>query len=285
MSQENEKHEFTITRRIGEPSFQDSVNSAHSHFMNDLKILRTINDLLPQAVETFTASTKGNLAKQVEKLDEEGRKQFELYLKQPIKDSLRITDKNTIEIITSFLETFMYSSRIPMFIREMSLVYLISEFESFLENILTAIFSNRPETLMSSKNQSQNQKQEKMIPYGELLGCKKIEEVKDRIIEKEIDSIMRQQDIQDVISKGLIERFKLDLVATDWEQLKEFFYRRHMVVHNNCYPDSKYRTKTGYKGTDQRLSIEKQYLEQSFTVFQRCSKLIRDSVHNKFLRK
>jgi hypothetical protein len=116
---------------------------------------------------------RGNLAKQVEELDEEGRKQFELYLKQPIKDSLRITDKNTIEIITSFLETFMYSSRIPMFIREMSLVYLISEFESFLENILTAIFSNRPETLMSSKNQPQNQKQEKMIPYGELLGCKK----------------------------------------------------------------------------------------------------------------
>jgi hypothetical protein len=53
--------------------------------------------------------------------------------------------------------------------------------------------------------------------------AKKIEEVKDRIIEKEIDSIMRQQDIQDVISKGLIERFKLDLVATDWEQLKNFF--------------------------------------------------------------
>lgn len=277
MSDENDKHGFTLTMGIGEPSFQDSLVSAHSRFMNAIKILKTINELLPQSIDKFTASNRDIIHEKIQNLDEEGKRQYNLIsevLKLPPGSSVKITHEKTAEIASSLFDTFMYSGRIPMFIREMSLVYLISEFESFLEDILTGIFSNRPETLMSSQ---------KIITYGELAECKKIEEAKDRIIEKEIDSIIRQ-DIQDVISKGLIDRFKLDLVTADWEQLKEFFYRRHIVIHNNCCPDSRYRAKTGYKGTEVRLSIGKDYLEQSFAVFQRCSELVRDSVHNKFLR-
>jgi hypothetical protein len=119
--------------------------------MNDIKILNVINEILPPAVDTFTASTGEKLANQVEKLHEDGRKQFESYLKslKSNGDSLKITDKKTIEIIRTALGTFIYSSRIPMFIREMSLVYLVSAFESVLTQILFAIFLHRTEILRS----------------------------------------------------------------------------------------------------------------------------------------
>jgi hypothetical protein len=270
---------LVVSKRTAGTAFQKSINSAHSSFVNDIKLLRLINKLLPQAVDTFESSTADNLFKQINNLDENGIKQFQMFMKKPFNDSTKITHDETIKIICSFMDMFMYSNRISMFIREMSLVYLISSFESFLGKVLTAIFSNRPETLRSSK---------KILTYEEAFEVNTIEELTNKLIDKEVNSII-SKDIEEVIEKDLRERFQLGLADhhndSDWKGLKEAFYRRHIVIHSNCYPDFKYKIKTGYNGKLARLSIEKSYLTHSLATFERCSLTIRDLVLHKFRTK
>jgi hypothetical protein len=110
----------------------------------------------------------------------------------------------------------------------------------------------------------------------------------NKLIDKEVNSII-SKDIEEVIEKDLRERFQLSLTDhhkdSDWKELKEAFYRRHIVIHNDCYPDFKYKTKTGYNGKLVRLSIEKSYLAHSFATFERCSLTIRDLVLHKIQTK
>ncbi len=162
-----------------------------------------------------------------------------------------------------------------MFIGDMSLVYLISTFESSLESMLSAIFYHRPEILNSSK---------KNLTYEEILICKDIDELKEKIIEREVESIIR--DDIDIIRKYLVNNLKLDFTAGkfDWPKFEEFFYRRHTIIHNEGFPDSKYKIKTGYSGSPDKLRIDKEYLEGSFQIFEKCSEIIRKSAYDKFAR-
>ena len=243
-------------------------------------MLKRINDLLPQAVESYTLAAHENFAKQINNLDEEGKKQFSLLRnRRRSDDQIEITHEETVGILSPLIEAFIYSARIPMFIREMSLVYLISSFESFLTDIFRSIFLRRPESLKSSQ---------KTFTYTDVFGLNTLGELKDKLVDEEVRSIL-SQDIEKVIDKDLCQRFQLGLAnhrkVSDWKDLKEAFYRRHIVIHNNYYPDSRYKIKTGFTGKEERLSIEKIYLERCFDIFERCSLKIKNSVLRKFRTK
>jgi hypothetical protein len=153
----------------------------------------------------------------------------------------------------------------------MSLVYLVAQFEQCLGTTLRIIFTNKPETMKSKKQ----------VPYEEIFNSRKLEDIREKIIEREISSIINQ-DIED-INNYLHERFSLDLSKNkDWKKFKECFYRRNIVIHNNCYPNPVYRKKTGYSGKHERLSITKEYLTMSITLFEKYSKLIGDFFTKKF---
>ena len=132
---------------------------------------------------------------------------------------------------------------------------------------------NKPEIMKSFKRQ---------ISYEEIFKSKKLEEVKKRIIEKEVKTII-SQDIEE-INKYLKINLKLvDLSKQEnWKQFKECFYRRHIIIHNNCYPDEKYKEKTSYKGKKKRLVITKSYISSSIKLFKNYNKLIKDLFTKKF---
>jgi hypothetical protein len=107
----SKKSNLVVSKHAAETAFQKSIISANSFFVNDIKILRLINKLLPQAVGTFESSTADNLIKQIDDLDENGIKQFQLFMKKPFSDSTKITHDETIKIICSFMDMFMYTNR------------------------------------------------------------------------------------------------------------------------------------------------------------------------------
>jgi len=265
------------TRKFKGNPFDIPYNS----FRNDLKILTNLNKILPQSFEEYLKSASEKRKKQIQKLEQEGKKELKRFISflEESKDtegfrkrSITVKHKKVAEILAGQLDLFMFSSRFNMFIREMSLVYLITEFEQYLGRILKIIFSNKPEIMKSSKKQ---------VSYEELFSFEKLEDVKEKLIEREINSIINQ-DIDD-INNYLRDRFGLDLSKSqDWEKFKECFYRRNIVIHNNCYPNEIYRRKTGYKGKDDRLSITKHYAFRSIKLFDLYSKLIRDFLTEKF---
>ena len=70
--------------------------------------------------------------------------------------------------------------------------------------------------------------------------------------------------------------FKFSLnQRTDWDQFKEFFYRRHVIVHNYGYPDSIYIAKVKNKVTeDEWLETDNTYLAKAFDHFEKYSNQI-----------
>jgi hypothetical protein len=140
----------------------------------------------------------------------------------------------------------------------MILVYPITIFEEFLSNVLKNLFTKRPEILKSS---------EKKVSYQEAFQCKTLNELVKHISEKEVKEKIGY-DIE-YLAEYLSDKFGLDLrKLKDWKQFKEFFYRRHAIIHNYGFPDSKYILKTEYRGNkDEWLETDKQYLDNAFRIF------------------
>lgn len=159
-----------------------------------------------------------------------------------------------------------------MFIREMSLVYLILEFEQFLSRSLQIIYNIYPQTMKSSQKQ---------ITYDELFSYASFDEIKDKLSEREADIIVNS-DIEK-INQYLNERCNIDLSTNaKWKQFTEIFYRRNIIIHNNCYTNDTYRHKAGYKGKNTRLGASKAYILNALTLFEEYSKLIKDNFITKY---
>ena len=62
-----------------------------------------------------------------------------------------------------------------------------------------------------------------------------------------------------------------DDLGINWNEFKERFYRRNIIIHNSGKPNKLYRTKTGYDGEDERLTVSKVYLKDSIRLFKMMS--------------
>src|SRR4030067_1343671 len=167
-------------------------------------------------------------------------------------------------------------------VRNMSLVYLVAVFENFVQRVLLISFRKRPETLRTCQ---------KNLNYEELLKFSNIDEVREGIIEKEI--LVVNEDIEDIrkyvkkrfgieisefvednekIRQFLKMRFGMEMSkAFNWNEFKERFYRRNLLIHNSGMPNKLYRKKTGYKGENERLTVSMEYLIASISFFSQIS--------------
>jgi hypothetical protein len=146
-------------------------------------------------------------------------------------------------------------SKYHRFVREMSLVYIMSVFESYLEKILRITLLTDPRIISG-----------RSITMKRIIGLGNVEEIKNAIIDKEI-SDLRLQDPEKIDAKFSESSFKLELSRLpEWKDFSERFYRRHVIVHNEAIPDSKYREKVGYTGPEKRLNTDGAYLSESIRV-------------------
>lgn len=149
----------------------------------------------------------------------------------------------------------------------MGLVYLITEFEAFLRNILAYTLSSNPIILCSCR---------KNITYEDIVKAQDLDEVKKQIIEKEISDIINQ-DIEEV-NKYFVDKFNIDLSKfVDWSEFKERFYRRNILIHNSGIPNKLYARKTGNLGTE-KVEITREYLADSIKMFENIAENVAESL-------
>lgn len=256
---------------------KETISSALHHFQVDVYILKELNKTIPKALKEIEESERSKVNKMKQTLSGNDKKEFSRFMKwneNPItkRRQFATTSTKLRDIIQKITETFINGSRYESFIKEMSLVYLITSFEEFLDNLLNSIYSIKPVSLKGGSEQ---------MSYDEIIDAKNHEELIDKMIRKKIKGLMEQG--FDDINKDLKRYFHLDLSKNyDYDKFKERFYRRNILIHNNLYPDEQYRDLTGYKGKFVRLGITDIYLQRSYSLFSRYATQITDHMLLKF---
>lgn len=147
------------------------------------------------------------------------------------------------------MRTFIGPS--PEFLREMILVFLIAHFEAFLKKLVSIAYS-----LESNSNR-------KRLPLH-------------RIVKTD----------PEITKTNMLDEFGIDISKlieseTDWEMLKERFYRRNLLVHKGKIPDKKYKdhTKTS---SDEPIRTDEQYLDKTIELFFDYPEKIREAFEKKY---
>ncbi len=104
------------------------------------------------------------------------------------------------------------------------LVSFVSEFDCFLGSLLKVIYNKRPELLNDSSRQ---------ITYSDLLLFESIDDAKEQVLEKEIESILRKSHSEhfSVLENKFDLKLKKDLDI--WSEFIEITERRNLFVHSN----------------------------------------------------
>jgi hypothetical protein len=178
-----------------------------------------------------------------------------------------------VDAITELVVALPMKAKLDDFLREMSLVYLITIFESYLESILRITFERYPECLSSSKTITAEEVVERIRVETSIL---------DYFVEKEIDDVMRS-DIEQ-INNFFAKKFKIDMskLSPNWKESKERFYRRNIILHNLGIINDEYKQKTGFTGEAIRLDVSKDYLQKSLDMFKTMGVSMGDEFKKKF---
>jgi len=235
-------------------------------FKHDLQLLELLNNQIPKSIkERGKKENEDFLTKLI--MNKDFAKQWKKACDAVDKVSKRIgKDRKNVylglkgkpgqALWKSMRHSQTYQRYFIRLIRDMSLIYLVADYEAFLQRILKISFLKKPEILKTCQ---------KNITYEELLNYQNINDAKERIIEKELSII--NEDIE-TVSQYLEEKFNLKISEfVDWKNFKERFYRRNIILHNLGMPNRLYRLKTGYKGKNRLMIVSKRYLGESIDLF------------------
>ena len=234
------------------------INSALYDFQKDLKILKELNHKLADSIDLMKADALREIKSKIGELDKETKNELNEILKKVYsvakKKVAHPTDRFEIKITATeksakFLseivtDSFMIPNELLRFIRDMGLVYLIAEYENFLRKTISATFTKKPEILSTCK---------KSLTFEKLIKFESLDAVIEELVEKEASEITNK-DMED-IKKYFQEKLDIDISEyVDWENFKERFYRRNILIHNSGTPNALYRMKTG-STQKERLSL------------------------------
>ncbi len=149
------------------------------------------------------------------------------------------------------------------------LVSFVSEFDCFLGSLLKVIYTKKPELLNDSDRQ---------ITYTELLAFDSLQDAKDQVLEKEVESILRKSHAEhfSILENkfGLKLRKGLDI----WSDFIEITERRNLFVHSNGIVSGQYLKVCKQHGVDiedvsigDKLTVDSDYLKRAYKVIYEIS--------------
>jgi hypothetical protein len=114
---------------------------------------------------------------------------------------------------------------------ELFLIGLVGAYDVFLANLIRCIFVERPEMLSSS---------ERNISYKDLTEIGSVEAAREQIIEKEVESVLRESHSQQIdwLEKKLDIPLRKDLKI--WSEFIELCERSNLLSHANGLVSSQY---------------------------------------------
>ncbi|APD93958.1 hypothetical protein BM523_08135 [Alteromonas mediterranea] len=147
-------------------------------------------------------------------------------------------------LLKALSHTLIFTDLLP----KMTLVSLVSVFDSYLAKLIKSFYSARPEALNSSERQ---------IKLSELLTYDDIEEAKDYILSSEIESVLRSSHTDQF--KWLENKLQInELRKLDaWGEFIEITERRNLFVHADGVINRQYLNicKSSDEGCDGNLTV------------------------------
>jgi hypothetical protein len=265
------REKITIYR---ENDKSESFHSLLSHnltfFKDKIYALRVINELSSKVLQNHIQSIKEEMDQRVAKLPTKAKSEYDSLGMEIVAsshqsietDNLNIEDPIVDKVMLEETKLYNHREHIRRSSKEMILIYLITIFEEFLDNLLSSHSRKRPEILKSSRRSITYQEAFQYADLNELLKAGSKREARS-VIDMDVDKL----------GKYLSTKFKLNLnQRRDWDQFKEFFYRRHIIVHNYGYPDSIYIANIKWEVYDDEwLEIDNTYLVKAFDIFEKYS--------------
>ncbi len=245
-------------------------------FMIDVFLVRDFNKILPQTLKEYDKMAAKKIKNKFEKLDRKGKREYHEVMSKLIHGTkittIKFKDQKVDTLFVHIVIPSMIRRNLHTYVREMGVVYIVAKFEDFMSTILTAVFSHKPDLMKFSQ---------KSISYEELFNHNTVESLRKMIIEKEVRTLINEN--IDDIKEYFVARFSFDLSQEkDWDEFKEIFYRRNVIIHNNGYPNDLYRKRTGYEGPNQRLDVDDDYLNKAVDLFTKYSEMLKDFFVEKF---
>lgn len=179
------------------------------------------------------------------------------------------SEKHYIINVENYLRNNTYKKRVAnstaaiTIIKRNFLVSLISQFDTYIADMMKGVFEVRPEIINAS---------EKQLTFSELAKFSSINEAKEFIIEKEIETVLRDNYTEQFkwFEKKLNIQLRKDLPI--WQTFIENTQRRNLYVHNdgkvssqyiNVCNENKVSLAEGLKIGDE-LPISFKYFDKSF---------------------
>lgn len=166
-------------------------------------------------------------------------------------------------------------------IPESLFVSLISQYDAFLNRLLRTIYEIKPEILNSS---------DRNLTFSQLVDFKSVENARDYIIEKEIDTVLRKSHAEqfDYLESRLGIKLRVNLPV--WKTFIEITERRNLFVHcdgvvsnqylKNC---TEHKCKIDKTKVGDRLRISPEYFYESFNALYELSVKLAHTIWRKLL--
>lgn len=230
----------------------DSINK------NFLRQIESIKEVLPLVMILINAN------------DEKTNLEFVNYVKKHGKAEQNDEGKvfytfhpETAHYVSALEKNAEIASTASNIIPNSLFVSLISQFDCFIGELIREIFTIKPEILNAS---------EKNITFSKLVELETIENAKELIIEKEVESILRESHSNhfDWLENKLNLKLRKDLPA--WQTFIEITERRNLFVHCNGVVSSQYlmvckKNNVTFKQelkNGEELHADNQYIETAF---------------------
>jgi len=217
-----------------------------------LNELEDLNRKLPKALHAESEKEHAQWAKRVANADSQIQSDVARIFSRIVNSQGQSTVRSNeaSRLVREYLLSVLDYASISKFVREMSLVFLISQFEIFLEQMISITLQKNPGPIM-----------EKNITLKQLAEWKSFKKAKEQIIEKEIHNVRLTS--PENVDSYFSRMFKVQLSTfPKWSEFRERFYRRHAIVHNSGEPDHAYLEKTGLKRKGP-LEVTRNYLTTS----------------------
>ena len=152
----------------------------------------------------------------------------------------------------------------------MVLLVLVSQYDAYIGNLLKTLFLMRPELIFTS---------EKQVTFSEISEFNSIEDVKNSIIEKEVEGILRQSHSKQFDIMEKIFDVKLRSGLDIWPEFIEITERRNLLAHTNGTVSRQYVSVCKKHGVaaekipnvGEKLPITPQYFNNTYNVLYEIS--------------
>jgi hypothetical protein len=229
----------------------------HQNLIRFLRHLDSIKDTLPMTMLLIGPYQKKAHDKLVKFMDENVE---EIENEEGVKSiAIKYEDFKVFDQLSKNSEISILASKI---IPESLFVSLISQFDSFLNQLLRILFEIRPEYINNS---------ERNLTFSELIELNSIENAREFMIEKEVESVLRKSHSEhfDYLENKLNMPLRKNLPV--WDKFIEITERRNLFVHCDGVVSSQYLKVCEKHNVDlsdikvnQRLSIDPEYFNKAY---------------------